>query len=88
MRVTLDLPPALVVGYERLAGEGVYLSRDEGLRHALVTAWRWGRASLLRLRVDFAGEDAEDEAAGGRTGSMAMDGDLGLAPSGDADRAE
>jgi Arc/MetJ-type ribon-helix-helix transcriptional regulator len=82
VRVTLDLPPQVVADYERLAADGVYLSRDEGLRSALVASWRFERGTYMRLRLDLLGLDHEDD--GADEAVDAVKDDLGGEPS-DAD---
>lgn len=61
VRVEFDLPPRLVADYDRLVAEGIYLSRDEALRQAVLLSWYYERGTHHRVRLDLG--PAEDETA-------------------------
>jgi len=59
VRVELILPAGLVSEYDDLVRRGIYLSRGDAIRHAIVTGWRHDHGSFHTVRLDFL--DKEDK---------------------------
>lgn len=51
--ITLEVPIGLVEEYDEFVERGIYLSREEGLRHGLVEAWRHDRGLFYTIRLDL-----------------------------------